>query len=100
VLDAPPRPRLLGLDQDPDAIAAAGARLARFGDRVTLRHLRFDRLAEAVAEHGGPVTAVLFDLGVSSPQLDRGERGFSHRFDAPLDMRMDTTSASGRLTTS
>ena len=93
LLDAHPGLRLLGIDQDPDALAAAGARLARFGDRVALRHLRFDRLAEAVADHGGPVTAVLFDLGVSSPQLDRGERGFSHRFDAPLDMRMDTTSS-------
>ena len=84
--------RLLGLDHDPEAIAAAAARLAPLGDRVSIRHTRFDGLAEAVAAHGGPVTAVLFDLGVSSPQLDRGERGFSHRFDAPLDMRMDTTS--------
>lgn len=92
LLAAHPGLRLLGLDQDPDAIAAAGERLAPFGDRATLRHTRFDRLADTVAETGvDPVTAVLFDLGVSSPQLDRGERGFSHRFDAPLDMRMDTT---------
>lgn len=92
LLDAHPGLHLLGLDQDPDAIAAAGEHLTRFGGRATLRHIRFDRLAEAVAEAGvAPVTAVLFDLGVSSPQLDRGERGFSHRQDAPLDMRMDTT---------
>ncbi len=93
VLAAHPGLRLLGLDQDPDAIAAAGERLAPLGDRVTLRHTRFDRLGATVAAtSAAPVTAVLFDLGVSSPQLDRGERGFSHRFDAPLDMRMDTTS--------
>ena len=93
VLEAHPGLRLLGLDQDPDAIAAANERLAPHRDRTTLRHTRFDRLAEAVATAGAdPVTAVLFDLGVSSPQLDRAERGFSHRFDAPLDMRMDTTS--------
>jgi 16S rRNA (cytosine1402-N4)-methyltransferase len=92
VLDAHPGLRLLGLDRDPDAIAAAAAHLERFGDRVVLRHTRFDRLAEVAAGAGmPPVTAVLFDLGVSSPQLDRGERGFSHRHDAPLDMRMDTT---------
>jgi 16S rRNA (cytosine1402-N4)-methyltransferase len=94
VLDAHPGLRLLGLDQDPDALAAAAERLARFGDRVALRHTRFDRLAEVVrSAAAAPVTAVLFDLGVSSPQLDRGERGFSHRHDAPLDMRMDPTSA-------
>ena len=93
LLEAHPGLRLLGLDQDPDAIAAAGDRLAHLGERATLVHTRFDRLAAAVASAAAePVTAVLFDLGVSSPQLDRGERGFSHRFDAPLDMRMDTTS--------
>ena len=93
LLDAHPGLQLLGLDQDPDAIATAGEHLARFGGRARLRHTRFDRLADVVAEEGAsPVTAVLFDLGVSSPQLDRAERGFSHRFDAPLDMRMDTTS--------
>lgn len=92
VLEAHPGLSLLGLDQDPDAIAAAGERLAPLRHRVTLRHTRFDQLAGAVAATGAdPVTAVLFDLGVSSPQLDRAERGFSHRFDAPLDMRMDTT---------
>lgn len=93
LLEAHPGLHLLGLDQDPDAIAAAGERLAGLAGRTTLRHTRFDRLAEAVAQADvPPVTAVLFDLGVSSPQLDRGERGFSHRHDAPLDMRMDTTS--------
>ena len=77
-----------GLDQDPDAVAVATARLAPFGERARITHARFDRMADVVT---APVTGVLFDLGVSSPQLDRAERGFSHRFDAPLDMRMDTT---------
>lgn len=81
---------LLGLDQDDDALEAAGRHLARFGDRVRLRKARFDRLSDVVREEGiANVSAVLFDLGVSSPQLDRVERGFSYRQDAPLDMRMD-----------
>ena len=92
VLDAHPGLVLLGVDQDPLAMSAARSRLERFGGRVHLRHARFDRLAEVVDDaHLPPVTAVLFDLGVSSPQLDRGERGFSHRHDGPLDMRMDTS---------
>lgn len=93
VLGANPGLRLLGLDQDPAALVAAEKALTPFAGRTTLRHARFDHLAEVLAgtDHL-PVTAVLFDLGVSSHQLDRGERGFSHRHDAPLDMRMDTTS--------
>jgi 16S rRNA (cytosine1402-N4)-methyltransferase len=86
VLEAHPHLRLHGLDQDPSAVAVAQERLARFGDRARVTHARFDRIAEVV---DGPLSGVLFDLGVSSPQLDRAERGFSHRFDAPLDMRMD-----------
>ena len=83
---------LLGLDRDEDALAATSARLAPFGDRVALRHTRFDHLAEAVQDLGvDEVSGVLCDLGVSSPQLDRPERGFSYRSDAPLDMRMDRT---------
>lgn len=83
---------LLGLDRDEDALAASAARLAPFGDRVALRHTRFDHLAEAVRELGvDEVSGVLCDLGVSSPQLDRPDRGFSYRSDAPLDMRMDRT---------
>jgi len=85
--------RLIGLDRDPDALAVAGRRLARFGDRVALVHTRYDGIAEALRENGLPATAsvdgVLFDLGVSSMQLDRPERGFSYAQDAPLDMRMD-----------
>ncbi len=88
---------VLGLDRDPDAVAAATRVLAPFGDRAIVRRSRFDLLDEVVrsvqeSRHAEPVVSgVLFDLGVSSPQLDRGERGFSYRSDAPLDMRMDPT---------
>ena len=91
LLDAHAHLRVAGLDRDPDAVAAAAGRLARFGDRASVHHVRFDRLAEIVMALGVPVSGVLFDLGVSSYQLDRGDRGFSHRYDAPLDMRMDPT---------
>ena len=81
---------VLGIDRDAGAVDAARARLARFGDRVRVVHGGFEALREIVARHGeGTVMGVLMDLGVSSPQLDRPERGFSFRFDAPLDMRMD-----------
>ncbi len=84
--------RLLGLDRDPDAITAAAAALADVSDRVVLRHSRFDHLRTIMNEHRiDNVSGVLFDLGVSSPQLDRGERGFSYRNDGPLDTRMDPT---------
>nr|PZN40354.1 MAG: 16S rRNA (cytosine(1402)-N(4))-methyltransferase [Bacillota bacterium] len=85
-----PRGRLLALDQDPAAVAAAAERLAPFGDRVRLRRANFERVAEVAREEGlAPVDGILMDLGVSSPQLDTPERGFSYREDAPLDMRMD-----------
>ncbi|PQD98020.1 16S rRNA (cytosine(1402)-N(4))-methyltransferase [Mycobacterium sp. EPG1] len=84
-----PAVRLIGLDRDPDALHIAGQRLAPFADRVTLVRTRYDGIADAV---GGSVDAILFDLGVSSMQLDRVERGFSYASDAPLDMRMDSGS--------
>lgn len=90
VLESRPDLVLLGLDHDADAITAAAGRLAPFGPRVTIRRARFDEITSVAAELGHlDVVGVLFDLGVSSWQLDRAERGFSHRQDAPLDMRMD-----------
>src|ERR1700757_5162850 len=88
--------RLIGLDRDPSALDIARARLSRFGDRITLVHARYDDLVAALAECGyaaaESVDGVLFDLGVSSMQLDRAERGFAYAQDAPLDMRMDPSS--------
>lgn len=82
--------RVLGLDQDGDALVAAAEVLEPFGDRVLLHRSRFDALDDIVHDLDiKPVSGVLFDLGVSSPQVDRAERGFSYRHDAPLDMRMD-----------
>ena len=84
--------RLIGLDRDTDALRIAGERLARFGDRVTLVHTVYDGIAQAVASVGvSQIDGVLFDLGVSSLQLDEAARGFAYAQDAPLDMRMDQT---------
>ncbi|WP_349898215.1 16S rRNA (cytosine(1402)-N(4))-methyltransferase RsmH [Parafrigoribacterium soli] len=84
---------LVGLDRDTDAIAIARERLAPFGDRVHLVHTVYDHFAESLDSLGiAEVSGILFDLGVSSLQLDRTERGFSYSQDAPLDMRMDSTS--------
>jgi 16S rRNA (cytosine1402-N4)-methyltransferase len=86
--------RLIGLDRDADAITAAEARLAPFGARVSLHHRAFDELSAVVeAEgHGDDVSGVLFDLGISSPQVDRPDRGFSFHEEGPLDMRFDRSS--------
>ena len=84
LLEAHPRLRLIGLDQDPTARAAAAERLAPFGDRVQIVATNFADYSPVE-----PVVAVLADLGVSSPQLDVAERGFSFRQDGPLDMRMN-----------
>jgi 16S rRNA (cytosine1402-N4)-methyltransferase len=81
--------RLLGIDRDPAALAAAGEKLAPFGDRVKLVHGTYAQLPELVGE--GEADGLLLDLGVSSPQFDVAERGFSFSADGPLDMRMDPT---------
>ena len=120
LLAAHPHLALLGLDRDPDALAAAAERLQPFAGRVALRHARFGDLAAevaaaraaggdawpsagAAAAEDGPasdlpvLSGVLFDLGVSSPQLDRADRGFSYRNQGPLDMRMDQTTGRSAL---
>lgn len=87
-----PHGRVLGLDRDPAALELAARRLSPFGDHARLVHGAYDDLEALVAEHGwGRVDAVIYDLGVSSMQLDDAERGFSFRSDAALDMRMDPT---------
>ncbi|WP_447646308.1 16S rRNA (cytosine(1402)-N(4))-methyltransferase RsmH [Nocardioides zeae] len=95
VLERIPTAHVVGVDRDPEALARAGRRLAPFGDRFTAVHAVYDEIPDVLADLGRPsvggAAAVLFDLGVSSLQLDERDRGFAYREDAPLDMRMDPT---------
>jgi 16S rRNA (cytosine1402-N4)-methyltransferase len=84
--------RVIGIDRDPEALRRAGERLASYGDRFAGVHATYDAIPEVLADLGlAHADAVLFDLGVSSMQLDLPDRGFAYREDAPLDMRMDPT---------
>ena len=86
--------RLIGIDRDPVALKAAGERLAPYADRVTLVHSNFCEIARVLDDLNiEGVDGILLDLGVSSPQLDDGERGFSYMVAAPLDMRMNNEAA-------
>jgi 16S rRNA (cytosine1402-N4)-methyltransferase len=90
VLERFPEAIVIGIDRDREALALAGERLGRFGERFVPVHAVYDELGDVLAELGHPTVAgVLFDLGVSSLQLDEPGRGFAYRIDAPLDMRMD-----------
>ena len=92
LLERHPAVRLVGLDRDPDALALTRVRLAPYADRTVLVHAVYDELPDVLAQLGlERVQGVLFDLGVSSLQLDEAERGFAYAQDAPLDMRMDRT---------
>jgi len=83
-----PSGQLVGLDRDPQALEAATARLSKYGDRFTPIHTDFGSMLDTAGERG-PFDGILLDLGVSSPQLDHADRGFSFRHDGPVDMRMD-----------
>jgi len=90
LLRSSPDGRVLGLDWDEDALTAAGQRLSRFGERLTIRRANFDQAKDILAAiNWSRVDGVLLDLGVSSHQFDAAERGFSFQASAPLDMRMD-----------
>ncbi|MFD8499918.1 16S rRNA (cytosine(1402)-N(4))-methyltransferase RsmH [Amycolatopsis sp. NPDC059657] len=92
LLTAFPMLRLVALDRDPAALEKSGERLAKHGDRVDFVHAVYDQMPEALEGLGlSRVDGILFDLGVSSMQLDRAERGFAYSKDSPLDMRMDPT---------
>lgn len=93
ILQASPDTVVIGIDQDEEALEQARARLRQFGSRVHMVHENFSQISKVVAASGlGDPTGIFADLGVSSLQLDSRSRGFSFRFDAPLDMRMDPTS--------
>jgi 16S rRNA (cytosine1402-N4)-methyltransferase len=93
LLDANPGLRLVGIDRDPEALRLAGERLAPFGSRVSLHRAVYDQLPSVLSAAGvSRVDGVLFDLGVSSLQLDEARRGFAYAQDVPLDMRMDPSS--------
>jgi len=90
VLDAHPEARVIGIDRDTEMVKAAREGLSGYGERVQLRHAPFAELGSVLDDLGaGAPDAILLDLGVSSPQLDTADRGFSFRFEGPLDMRMD-----------
>lgn len=92
VLEACPEARLVGIDRDPDAHEVARERLGALADRATLVHAVYDELPDVLADLGiDEVHGILLDLGLSSLQIDRTERGFAYRVDAPLDMRMNPT---------
>ncbi len=93
ILESSPETQVIGIDQDTDALSLAKERLQRFGERVTFAHANFSEIADVLktAKKGSPM-GIMADLGVSSLQLDSETRGFSFRFDAPLDMRMDPAS--------
>lgn len=93
VLDACPLAIAIGIDRDPQAIALASERIAQYGDRFIPVHATYDQVDQVVAQYtsGKGANAILLDLGVSSLQLDKADRGFAYALNAPLDMRMDQT---------